>query len=242
MKIHVWRAFDSNNSGSYVIVGSFPSESSAAELAREFDEVCRAQSAWLAANAEGESPLTAYARRCGIEVDPLVGQSDEWPEYSPSPHPLVWSVGHQVFVYSDYCVTMPTLFGHAIYRRGGRVTTELDHAHHRIVAVHDLRVPWSQREGVAERVRALLDALLAADGPLATYAKGEHAAAWRTCSGFDEPHVRLGVIFERAQLAAGSMAVCAVARAHGFTTEIRLHEAWDASSDPLAFLRTPGPR
>lgn len=137
MKIHVWRAFDSNNSGSYVIVGSFPSESSAAELAREFDEVCRAQSAWLAANAVGESPLVAYASRWGIEVDPMVGQFDEWPEHSSLSYPVVWSVGHQVFVYSDYCVTMPALFGHAIYRRGGRVTTELDHSHNDIVVVHD---------------------------------------------------------------------------------------------------------
>ena len=50
MRIRIWNAYASNNSGSYTIVGRFESDESAAKLAAELLAVVKAQSAWAAAN------------------------------------------------------------------------------------------------------------------------------------------------------------------------------------------------
>ncbi len=212
MRIRTWNAFASNNSGSYVIVGRFPSEALASDVAAELREVALAHSAWLDAHDDRESagsPLAAYATKLGLAYEPSY---DDWPQYSGGPAPSVWSIDHQVFVYSDYTVTMPRVIGHALYARGGRVETEIDHAHHPIVAMFEVYFPWQTRDrtDVPARVQELVDALCADNGALVAHGVPYQAPAWQGATaertpGFGEPDLVIGAVFD--QLAAGFSAV-----------------------------------
>lgn len=244
MRIRIWNAFASNNSGSYVIVGNFRSEERASEVAAELLDVAKAHSAWRAEHGHEEavagaplSPIDAFARRHGI---PLEDGEEDWPQYSKAEHPAVWSIGHQVFVHVDYTVTMPRLLGHYMYVRGGRVVTELNHAHHPIVAVFEIGIPWQQRKGldIAARVRDIVDRLCAEDGALTLRRAGTHAPAWRGVvagePAFGEADLTVGAVFD--DLAAGFAGVAAAAKAHGAYVYVTVSEA-HGDGDPLAFLR-----
>jgi hypothetical protein len=242
MRIRTWNAFASNNSGSYVIVGSFPTAALASDVVAELREVALAHSAWLDAHPEGESagsPLAAYATKLGLGYEPSY---DDWPQYSDGP-PSVWCIDHQVFVYSDYTVTMPRVIGHALYARGGRVETEIDHAHHPIVATFEVYFPWQTRDrtDVPARVQELVDALCADDGALVAHRVPYQAPAWQGTTaergpGFGEPDLIIGAVFD--QLAAGFTAVAAAVASVGAKLRVRVTEALhDRSVDALAPLR-----
>lgn len=244
MRIRIWNAFASNNSGSYVIVGRFPTVELAKQVADELLEVAKAESAWFESPGTGRSPLAAYAERHGVRDVSLAG--DDWPEYSNMPHPSVWAVGHQVFVYSDYTVTMPPAIGHLMYVRGGRVETELDHAHHAVVAFFEVYFPWPARENidVPARVQDIIDVLWAEGGPLMSLEMKDHAPAWRGVlpgapEGFGEADLLIGAAFE--DLVAGFTGIARACATVGASVTIRVVEA-PAHADPFAFLRPPAPQ
>ena len=251
MRIRVWTAFASNNSGSYVIVGSFPSAELAAEVAGELRSVAAAHHAWKTAEETatpkpGPSPLAAYAGTLGIAHADGVGD-DDWPQYSHKAGPDVWAIGHQVFVYSDYTVTMPRAIGHALYARGGRVETELNHAHHPIVASFEIYFPWSTRkiENVPADVQRIVDALCADEGALVVHRVKWQAPAWRGTTaahpaGFGDCDLVVGAVFE--DLAAGFAGVAAAAAAVGAVVRVRVAEgAGERAGDALAHLRPCAP-
>ena len=240
MKIKIWNAFASNNSGSYVIVGSFPSEALAGEVAAELLDMARAHTAWLAQPAEGTSPLDALGAKYGIAPE---DRDDCWPEHGNQDHPEAWAIGHQVFVHSDYTVTMPRLLGHVMYARGGRVQTELNHAHHPIVATFTCYFPWQQRKelDIPARVQAIVDALCAEGGALDQTQKAGIPAAWRgVVEGeppFGEGDLVIGAAFD--DLRAAYLAVAAAAEAQGAKVIVHVSEAH--GGDPLAHLRPCAP-
>jgi ribosomal protein L7/L12 len=243
MRIRIWNAFASNNSGSYVIVGSFPSEARAAGVAAELLEVARAHSAWLASYdppPSPPSPLARYAARYGIMYDDA-SLGEDWPQSSSRVHPDVWAIGHQVFVYSDYTITMPRLIGHVMYKRGGRVDTELNHTHHPLVAMFEVHFPWRDRSeiDVPARVQDLVDALCADDGALTMLRAAGHAPAWRGAvaegrAGLGSGDLVIGAVFD--DLCAGFTAVAAAVHAVGATLRVRVSESL-GEADPLAVLR-----
>lgn len=242
MRIRMWNAFASNNSGSYVIVGRFPTAALAGDVAAELRDVVSAHSAWLDAHAErpsAGSPLAAYAATLGLGYEPA---HDEWPEYSGH-RPSVWSIDHQVFVHADYTVTMPRVIGHALYARGGRVETELDHAHHPVVATFEIylisRSPWDL--DVPARVQELVDALCAGDGALIAHHLPGQSPAWQGTTsslapGFGGPDLVVGAVFD--DLAGGFTAVAAAVARVGARLHVRVSEALhDRGVDALAMLR-----
>jgi hypothetical protein len=244
MRFRIWNAFASNNSGSYVIVGRFPTAELATQVADELLQVAKAESAWFESPGSGPSPLAAYAERHGVRDVSLGG--DDWPEYSNMPHPSVWAVGHQVFVYSDYTVTMPPAIGHLMYVRGGRVETELEHAHHAIVAFFEVYFPWKMRQkvDVPARVQDIVDVLWAEDGPLMSLEMKDHVPAWRgvlpgAYVESDEPDLLIGAAFE--DLGAGFTGIARACAAVGAVVNIRVAEA-PARADPFVFLRPPAPQ
>jgi ribosomal protein L7/L12 len=243
MRIRIWNAFASNNSGSYVIVGSFPSEERAAEVAAELREVAQSHSAWLAVYDPAPvppSPLAQYAARHGVVHDDAE-LGEDWPQHSASDHPDVWAIGHQVFVHSDYTITMPRALGHVMYARGGRVDTEVNHAHHPLVAVFDIYFPWEDRSeiDVPARVQDIVDTLCADDGALTTQRVIGYPPAWRGAvadqpAGFGEGDLVVGAVFD--DLCAGFTGVAAAVAAVGASLRVRVSEA-HGEGDPLAFLR-----
>ena len=240
MNIRIWNAFASNNSGSYVIVGVFPTVELAGQVARELAEVARDHTVWMNEDdAPQPSPLARYAAGLGIVHHDE--RFDAWPQYAASDDPYVWAVQHRVFVHSAYTVTMPPALGHAIYARGGRVATEIDHAHHPLVATFEATVPWQARAStdVPAVVQTLVDRLCGAAGPLIARSRPELAPAWRGVvagekTGFGEPDLVFGVAFD--DLRDGFTEVAAIVAATGLHLGVQLSEA-PSFGDALAHLR-----
>src|SRR5262245_548093 len=118
MKVTVWRAWASNNSGSYTLVGLLPSVEVAAELAAEIAELCRRQSSWYEAGGDrpGTSPLAELARAQGLNWHPDFDDHDHWPHYGV--HPQVGAFGPQLVVHVSGTISMPPSFGELVFRRG----------------------------------------------------------------------------------------------------------------------------
>ncbi|HEY0253273.1 MAG TPA: hypothetical protein VGC41_17185 [Kofleriaceae bacterium] len=232
MRIRAWTAFASNNSGSYVIVGRFPSDALADEVAAELREVVTAHSAWFETK-ESSSPLTAYAAKLGLGYEPTY---DDWPQYSDPPE--VWATGLQVFVHADYTVTMPAVLGHAMYARGGRVETEIDHAHHPIVATFEIYFPWRTREtlDIPAKVRTIVDELAVTLAGLCIQPPAWQGAIAGNPTKFLDADLVFGAVFD--DLVMGFAAVnTAVVRA-GASMRIRIGEALrDRDVDAFAMLR-----
>jgi MoaA/NifB/PqqE/SkfB family radical SAM enzyme len=157
--VRVWRAFASNNSGSYTLVGRFETRERAAEVTAQLQRLV----ADMEASPEG-NPLRELLAGAGIDAPPHVGREDDWPaEWSSRPEAV--QVDRQVWWHAAYTVTMPAAIGHWFYARGGRVQVELDHAHHPLLAHLSLwlNLPWAERTD--RPAQPLIDALWL--GPLA---------------------------------------------------------------------------
>jgi hypothetical protein len=245
MKVWIWNAFASNNSGSYTILGSFPSEAEARRVAAELSEVLVAHSAWLEKHAQAptatESPFEIFVRKNNLTWKPGLAANDDWPHYGGKDAPDAVAIGHQVAVHHDYTATLPRTFGELFYARGGRVDVELNHAHHPTVAVFALWIPWDKREeiDVNARVDALEAAFEADEGRFKPLLReGVAALIQRPQGDFGEEDLTVGAVFD--DLAAGFAAVDGLARENGFVLRVKVLEAF-SEDDPLGFLRRPQP-
>ena len=238
MRIRIFQAFASNNSGSYTIVGSFRSAAAAEEVATLIGAVAQAHSAWFEQNQyaeDGESPLDAFAREHGLSEE-RPGREDAWPAHGDPPS--VSAIGHQVLLHAPYTVTMPRLFGELFYKKGGRVDVEIDHAHEELAVEFQFWVPKLRFDDPEKSRR--IDALEAELAPLlpALLVRDEYDK--RPCI----PHMfhagfwgsrHLTVVMSK--LVPGVASVRAVAERHGVSLGVRIFECAHGVTDPLASLR-----
>jgi hypothetical protein len=245
MRVRVWNAYASNNSGSYTIVGRLPS----AEVARSTAETLRGvidahtawRDAWDGASDLEASPLAQFCRQQGLTWTPGQGGWDDWPYSSKDNRPGVAVAGDQIVVHHPYTVGLPPAFGELFYKRGGRVEHEEGHAHHPIVVTATFWWGWTKEE------RATLEAelpLLIADvtGPSGFLARPNRAdcpAVWRKGGDtFGEAPLTVAAIFD--DLIEGIAALRALGEARSARLELRLAEAV-AADDPLLLLRPSTP-
>lgn len=157
MRIRIFQAFASNNSGSYTIVGSFDTVEAASELAELLRVVSSAHDAWFKKHSYDEateSPLDRFAREHGLsETKP--GRGDEWPQYGSAPE--VTAIGSEVLIHVPYTVTMPRLFGELFYKHGGRVAVELNHTHEDLAVEIGFFISWKDGDEATRKSR--MDAL-----------------------------------------------------------------------------------
>lgn len=106
--VRVFRAFASNNSGSYTLLGSFQSVDDARVVAEELAAMATRMDTFLD-RLEGPNPLALLLREAGIEVDEAIAIGDSWPEYGDSPEAV--RIGSQVWWFAAYTVTMPKEIG-----------------------------------------------------------------------------------------------------------------------------------
>ncbi|MCX4239411.1 ribosomal protein L7/L12 [Paraliomyxa miuraensis] len=233
MRIRLWNAFASNNSGSYTIVGRFREATQAEATAALLRPVLAEHSQWRDGPGEGEPPLHRFLAERGLTLDDEVGLSDDWPQDEPPPQ--VVAIGHQVLVHCDYTVTMPRFIGELFYAEGGRVEVELDHAHHATVVLLDLWIPWQEAHDKPEESREAMAQLMERLwlGPLSTHTSERVPAACRPTEW--GVGMELGVVFE--DLVAGVAEVQALVAENPAQVRVRVFEATDEGSDPLAFLR-----
>src|SRR5262249_19206095 len=241
MRVRIWNAYASNNSGSYTIVGVLPSAEVARETAEELAKMIEAHTAWHADESgrgdDSNSPLAAFCRAHGLNWSPGLGGSDDWPQYGRDNRPRVAAFGSQVVVHHDYTVSLPPTFGEYFYKKGGRVMHEENHAHHPIVTTATFWWGWSKEERARRTLEEprLVATLTGPDGALATTTAGAWPPAWRAAGeGFEAP-LTVGIVF--ADLIGGVSALQAAADAHGARMQIRLSEAADEAHDPFAHLR-----
>jgi hypothetical protein len=240
MKIRIWNAFASNNSGSYTIVGSFDPEIATA-LAGRLAPVLAAHSDWLERTADArseESPLARFFREEGVAASPTVGLDDAWPQHGPPPAVIATAHG-QVIVHAPYTVTMPRELGALFYARGGRVEIELVHAHHPLVieATTWMKNGHRETEECARRQGALRaaieDAALAEPGRAPRLALAWPAAfepaEWGSTTTLLVP--------EENELIAVAAVTRELAAAHDLDLRIRISESHVAEGDPLAHRR-----
>ncbi|WNG33267.1 hypothetical protein F0U61_06290 [Archangium violaceum] len=241
MKIHVWNAFASNNSGSYTIVGRFPSEELAAQVAAELSEVLAAHEQWFRSptaprSGEGSRRETPSPLRAFAQVHSLTQGESDWADQGEL---RAWSTGHQVFLHDPCTLSLPDSYEEFLRVRGGKVETRIRHAHADIVSLFELRGTLPKKTK-AETVRALVEELHADDGPLVTLAPFNLQPAWREGSKPGEPVLTVGAVFHDRDLATGFTAVEGLARRHGLDVTVRVSEEQD-SRDSLAWLRPSHP-
>ena len=234
----IWNAFASNNSGSYTIVGAFESAELASEVADELHAMAVAHSKYLdpqTSSPPGPSPLEVLAAKYNVAA---TLDEDEWPQHSAAEHPSAFAIGRQVFVHSDYTITMPASIGAIMYARGGRVSTELNHAHHPIAATFTVWFPWQTKKtlDVPALLQRFVDDICREDGALSLPQAASIPPAWRTTSEFGEGDLHLGAAF--TDLAPAYAAVQAAATAIGAQVGVAIREA---HGDPFAHLRPCDP-
>lgn len=235
MRIRIWNAYASNNSGAYTIVGEFGSTELAEELAARLRPVLEEHTRWMddEQRPSGESPLMRFARAEGLQPGCV---TEEWPQYADSNVPRVVAVDHQLIVHHEYMASMPSFFGHWFYARGGRVQSELVHTHEPLIV--DLRAyPTDYRDKAWEPVRVprLLAALTEPGGPVATHVAEGIAPVARLIEDWSR-HVLFAAVF--TDPVAGCAAVRDLARAHDARLTVRIVEA--VGEDPLVAYRAPG--
>jgi ribosomal protein L7/L12 len=240
MRIRLFSAFASNNSGSYTIVGRFADEATAAEVARIAQEASDAHDAWHSVNEwddTGPAPLDDFVRAQGLR-EARHGRGDDWPCHGAKPSVL--AVGRQVMVYAPYTVTLPPVFGELFYAKGGRVEVELEHTHDPIAVEFawypkDLSYGDPRLEPALDAFEALvrpeLAPLIARPGydPRPPVPPAWHRGSW------GQRH--LSVVF--GDLLAGVQAVRSIADACGMNLTLRLTECPHEVEDPFALLRLP---
>lgn len=252
MRIRIWNAYASNNSGSYTIVGSFSDEERASDVAGELAVVVAEHDRWHrqfmgshapeSSDEPPPSPLAQFALAHGLNAEAGVGESqDDWPTYVTPTCPGVVSTGKQVLIHSPYTVSLPALFGEYFHKRGGRVALELDHAHAPIAVVFEI---WWRRSSTgapapSDAIRsALRDELMQPQGVIA-----KHAAAAMTPQAWtpNDSHADLCIAAVLKDMIAGVAETSAVIRRAGAGHHLRLHELDATSATLLGGLRPPEP-
>lgn len=122
MRIRFFRAFASNNSGAYVLLGRFYEAKVAEEAAHELNEVLAAEDVWCASRPEpgARGPFMTFAEKHGL---PMQTPYSGWREGMRCE-----VLGSQVLL-EGYAPDMPSTFVAWIAKQGGHVESEIIHAH-----------------------------------------------------------------------------------------------------------------
>lgn len=234
MKIFLFQAFASNNSGSYTIVGTFSNSATAESAANILTDVLAAHGVWheRAGNEKEVSPLDEFAEKYGLR-DPARGRDQDWPDYGAGPS--VVALDCQVLVHAPYTVTMPRAIGEFFYAQGGRVSVELDHAHDDI-AVEFMYYAHYDDAFKKEKLDAFETRLSELLGPLTTRRERDQRPpiepAWYRGS---EGGRCLGVVFR--DLAEGTAAFGQLAKEMEVHYRIDVRECPSHGRDPFASMR-----
>jgi hypothetical protein len=232
MRIRLFVAFASNNSGAYTLVGKFTDDATAEEVARLIEEISVEHLAWIETNPwteDGESPLDRFVARERLRPEKH-GRGDDWPQHGDRPEAI--ASGSQILIHAPYTATLSPVFGELIYARGGRVELELDHSHHDLVT--DMLF-WGGEPGALDALEAALTVALP---PLVARSMHDkrpaiapvfHRGFW----GESERH--LSAVF--ADLVEGVRAVRRIVTEHAVKMQVRITETPDGIDDPLALLR-----
>lgn len=237
MRIRMWNAFASNNSGSYTLVGRFRTEDDARSLAAQLERVFAQHQAWVDSESKDEPPLSVLAREQALASnDPIGRWDDTWPHYGSPPEVL--AVGTQLLVHVPYTISMPRLVGELMYRRGGRVEAELDHTHHPLLLQLEVWADWQlgdhERPRRTHAFRQSVES--GAFAPALVPPPYDAREPWPPA--FREREC-LEVTMAPTDLVLAARLADELATAHGVQLRIRVFESPYEHGNPLPLLRAP---
>ncbi|CAN5442910.1 hypothetical protein BH11CYA1_BH11CYA1_10540 [soil metagenome] len=175
MKIKVWQAYASNNSGSYTIIGRFPDAQLAQQVACDLNQLLEKYNEWVFFDKwkTEKSPLEEFAHQHNLHFDPS-NDEDDWPmafsdDVLPEP-PRAIALRDKVLIHHQYTISLPAMLGQYFYARGGRVREEITMAEKPLLAKFEIVAPFEAVRSLRRDVdmKGLAEELMAEDGPLKT--------------------------------------------------------------------------
>lgn len=201
MKIKIWQAYASNNSGSYTIVGRFPDAEVAQQVACDLNQLLGKYNEWVFFDKQytEESPLAEFARQHGLTFEP--GNSeDDWPmalsdDVLPEP-PRAIALRDKVLIHHHYTILLPAILGQYFYARGGRVSREITMALEPLLAKFVIVAPYNSVKSLQRDVdmKGLANELMAEGGPLRTGLVSSHISELAT-TGFQGQSIKFEARF-----------------------------------------------
>lgn len=118
MRIRFFRAWASNNSGAYLLLGQFAEVKMAEEVARPLNEALAEDEAWCKSHpqSEAQSPFMAFAEKHGLPMQMT------WVPWKEGMRCEV--LGSQVLI-QGWAADMPSTFVAWVAKHGGHVETEI---------------------------------------------------------------------------------------------------------------------
>lgn len=165
----------------------------------------------------GSFPSQAEAAQVAAELAPVIA-------------------AHSQF-HHDYTVTLPEVFGHYFYHRGGAVDTRLDHTHDPLVAVFGVWWDWDEvsRARRAQDIQAICAALAAPQSPITEHLSKHYVTAYRAVPDSGEYPLTIAALF--SDLVLGCEAVRQVLAAYPCSVRLKIFESF-SGKEPLAFVRS----
>jgi len=181
MKIKLWQAYASNNSGSYTIVGWFANAELAQQVTCDLNGLLKKYNAWIFFNkcTTERSPLEEFAEQHKLVFDPGNAE-DDWPmafsdDVLPEP-PRAIALRNKVVIHHQYTILLPAILGQYFYARGGRVSREITMAHNSLLAKFSIVAPFNSVKSLRREIdmKGLANELTAEDGPLKSGVDSSH--------------------------------------------------------------------
>ena len=149
MRIRFFRAWASNNSGAYLLLGRFAEVTTAEEVARSLNETLAEHDAWVNRDPrpEGPSPFMAFAEKHGLPMQMA------WVTWEDGMRCEV--LGSQVLM-EGYANDMPSTFVAWVAKHGGHVEAEIVHAHGATVLQVEMHTVGGWKKENREASRAAL--------------------------------------------------------------------------------------
>jgi hypothetical protein len=232
MRIRFFRAWASNNSGAYVLLGRFRDAAVAAEVGRTLDEALAAHDLWARAlpPSTGESPFMAFARAHGLPMQ------EGWVSWNDGMRCEVLDT--QVLL-EGYAAEMPSAFVAFVAKHGGHVASEIIHAHGAVMVRANVWMKNGyrpEREDDARAARARFETAIETDAELADalasdprWPRPTRRAHVLDLDGFDHS---VEVLVAPRDVAKASRALRRCAAAEGLTTLFHVFEWSDDEGDP----------
>lgn len=231
MRVRLFRAWASNNSGAYVLLGRFHHAAVAASVASTLNEALAAHDAWVLSRppSKGDSPFMAFAQAHGLPMQ------DGW---VPWTHGMRCEVLDTQVLLDGYAAEMPSAFVAFVAKHRGHVESEIIHAHGAVIVRVNLWMKDGyrpERAADAAAARARFEAAIESDPELTEALAGDP----RWARSARRPHVIEGdgyhsfeLIVAPCDVAKASRAIRRCAQAEGLTTLFHAFEWPEDEGDP----------
>lgn len=232
MRVRLFRAWASNNSGAYVLLGRFRDASVAEKAAADLNDALAAHDEWSARvpQSKDASPFMAFAEAHGLPMQ------DRWVPWGDGMRCQV--LDRQVLL-EGYAADMPSAFVAYVAKHEGHVETELIHAHGAVILRAEVWMVegWrAERQVESAAALARFEARIGGDAELAASLEGRGQHAPRRAHVIAAEDGEAHVIAAPRDVTRASKALRAAALAEGLLISFQVSEWVDDQGDPAEVI------